>query len=331
MLPNNLHEIAEYLVADSKGILAADESSGSIKKKFDKVGIPDSEENHRKYRQMLFSSPGVEQYISGVIMFDETFRQKNDQGMLFPEFLASKNILPGIKVDLGKIESPSFPQEFYTEGLDGLGQRFEEYASLGAKLAKWRAVITVGLGKPSQAVVRVNAMALARYAELAQKAGIVPIVEPEVIADGDHSIDDCEIATHTTLDIIFEELLRLEINLSEMLLKPNMVIEGIHHSEKAAPEEIAERTVNVFRKTVPKDVAGIVFLSGGQTADQATQNLCAISKIENKPWPMSFSYGRALQDDALAAWSGKDENIEQAQRVFLDRAQKNSAARQGNC
>lgn len=323
-----LHEIASYLVADFKGILAADESGGTIKKRFEAQNIEDSQEMHRKYREMLFTTAELENYISGVILYDETFKQKTSEGKTFPEYLQNKGIYPGIKVDAGKFEAANFKGEFLTEGLDGLRDRFKKYASMGAKFAKWRAVINIGTGKPSSTITHANAVSLARYAALAQEVGIVPIIEPEVIAEGEHSIDDCEIATHTTLDIVFEELLKQKIDLKGMLLKPNMVIDGLKNGHKSSVEEIAERTINVFRKTVPKDVAGIVFLSGGQTPQEATNNLAAISKLE-KPWPVGFSYGRALQNKALESWAGKDENIEAGQNALREAAKVNSDARRG--
>lgn len=322
-----LHDVAQKLTTDFKGILAADESSGSIKKRFEKHNIEDSPEMHRKYREMLFTSSEIEDYISGVIMYDETIRQATSDGKNFAEYLQERGIVPGIKVDTGKFDAPNFPGESLTEGLDGLRDRFKEYYELGARFAKWRAVINVGQGKPSSAITHANAVSLARYAALAQEAGIVPIVEPEVLAEGNHSIDDCEIATHTTLDIVFEELMRLKVDLKGMLLKPNMVIQGLENESKATSEEIAERTVNVFKKTVPSEVAGIVFLSGGQSPEDATNNLAAVAKLGEQSWPISFSYGRALQQDALAAWAGKDENIENAQNIFRESAKRNSDAR----
>lgn len=323
-----MRENAKFLTDNFKGILAADESSSSIKKKLEKNNIQDTVENHRRYREMLFSTPEIENYISGVIMYDETFRQSNSENKLFPEYLQERGILPGIKVDLGKIDAPNFRNESITQGFDGLRERFKEYASLGAKFSKWRAVINVGVGMPSRAIVESNANTLAIYAALAQEAGIVPIVEPEVLADGDHSIDDCELATHTTLDIVFEHLMKFKVDLKAMLLKPNMIIQGIACDVKNSPEEIAQRTLRVFEKTVPKDVAGIVFLSGGQSPEEATNNLAAVSKIsQNAPWPISFSYGRALQDDALAVWAGRDENVATAQEAFKQVAKRNSDAR----
>lgn len=323
---SNLQETANYLVANNKGILAADESSSTIKKRFESVGIEDSVENHRRYREMLFTAPDIENYISGVIMYDETFRQQTSDGKNFREYLADRGIYPGIKVDIGKIEAPNFPGEYLTEGLDGLRDRFNEYAGMGARFAKWRAVINVGLGKPSKAIVQANAVSLARYATLAQEVGIVPIVEPEVLADGDHSIDDCELATHTTLDIVFEELMKMKVDLSGILLKPNMIIAGLDYDYKASSDEISERTIAVLEKCVPKEVAGIVFLSGGQSTDEATKNLCAVNKNDDGRWPVSFSFGRALQEESLKAWSGKDENKEAAQKIFYEIAKSDYEA-----
>lgn len=326
-----LQNIAQQLVADKKGILAADESTSTIKKRFDKQGIEDTEENHRKYRQLLFTTPEIENYISGVIMYDETIKQKTDDNILFPKYLADRGILPGIKVDLGKIEMPFFPGEHVTEGLDGLRDRLKEYKDLGAKFTKWRAVIHIGSGMPSSAVVHANAHALARYAALVQEAGMVPIVEPEVLMDGDHDIDQCEIVTSLTLDEVFTELIKNKVELSGMLLKPNMVISGKDCPKQASPEEINEATLRVFKKSVPQDVPGIVFLSGGQSQDEAVNNLCVMNKEQDHPWALSFSYGRALQNKALETWAGKDENIDEAQKAFLEYAKKDSDARQGIC
>ena len=323
-----LHETASAIVADHKGILAADESSGTIKKRFDAIGVESTEESRRSYRGLLFTTPGMEDYIGGVILYDETIRQSADDGTPFPEVLASKGVIPGIKVDTGAHDMAGFPGEKVTEGLDGLRARFGEYARLGARFAKWRAVITIGEGIPTDANVHANAHALARYAALSQEAGIVPIVEPEVLMDGDNSIKADYDATARILSATFEELELQDVDLKGTLLKPNMVIAGKGAPEQASAERIAELTIDNFLRHVPAAVPGIVFLSGGQSEVQATENLNAINRIGG-PWPLSFSYGRALQASALQAWGGDAGNVEAAQAVFLHRSRMNSRAAAG--
>lgn len=325
---STLKQTAQALVAPHKGILAADESSKTIQKRFDKIGITSTPETNIAYRGMLFGASGIEQYISGVILYDETIRQEID-GQSVPAYLESKGILAGIKVDKGAWKLANFENEKVTEGLDNLRDRLTEYKELGAKFAKWRAVITIGEGIPTEACILANAHALARYAALCQEQEIVPIVEPEVLMDGGHDLKRCEEVTKQTLKTVFDQLKLYQIDLEGMLLKPNMVISGKEAAEKATPQQIAEATIAVFKETVPAEVPGIVFLSGGQTPDEATENLAAINKIGG-PWQLSYSYGRALQDEALTLWAGKEENISAAQKAFLERAQKVSEARSGN-
>jgi len=320
---------AQELVAPGKGILAADESSGTIKKRFDGIGVISSEETRRAYRDLLFTTRGAEEHISGVILFDETIRQSSADGTPFPKLLASKGIIPGIKVDKGAKELAGFPGEKVTEGLDGLRDRLIEYVSLGARFAKWRAVITIGDEMPTATCIDANAHALARYASLCQETGLVPIVEPEVLMDGGHDIDICETVTTVTLATVFAELMAFGVEFEGMLLKPNMVISGTECQEQAGVAEVAEATLRCFRQTVPAAVPGIVFLSGGQSAVLATAHLNAMNRIGDAPWELSFSYGRALQAPPLAAWGGKQENVGAAQQAYLHRAALNGAARYG--
>jgi fructose-bisphosphate aldolase class I len=325
---HELHETARAIVADNKGILAADESTGTIKKRFDSIGVESTEEGRRFYRQLLFTAPGMEEYIGGVILYDETIRQATDDGTPFAELLESKGAIPGIKVDTGAHDMALWPGEKVTEGLDGLRGRLEEYRELGARFAKWRAVITIGDGIPTDACIAANAHALARYAALCQEAGIVPIVEPEVLMDADNSLETCQEVTTRTLHATFEQLYELAVDLQGALLKPNMVIPGKGCSDQASPARIAEATVATFRGVVPAAVPGIVFLSGGQSEVQATENLNAINQIGG-PWALSFSYGRALQASALSEWGGDASNAEAAQAAFVHRARMNALAAAG--
>jgi fructose-bisphosphate aldolase, class I len=320
-----LYDTARAIVADHKGILAADESTGTIKKRFDTIGVESTEETRRAYRNLLFTTPGMEEYIGGVILYDETIRQSADDGTPFPELLASKGVVPGIKVDTGAKPMALFAGETVTEGLDGLRERLAEYYELGARFAKWRAVITIGDGIPTDACLHANAHALARYAALCQEAGLVPIVEPEVLMDGDHTIEVCDDVTGRTLRAVFAELYEADVHLRGMLLKPNMVIAGKDCPTQDPPERVAELTVHNFLRHVPALVPGIVFLSGGQSEVQATENLNAINRVGG-PWPLSYSYGRALQASALEAWRGDPANVESAQAAFLHRARMNSLA-----
>ena len=330
MSKEQLEKVARALVAKGKGILAADESMGTIKRRFDSIKIESSETNRRAYRDMLFTTPGIEQAISGVILFDETLRTKANDGTPFPELLAKKGIMPGIKVDKGPVDIPSFPGEVVTEGLDGLRGRLKEYSELGAKFAKWRAVITIGDGIPTYTCLKANGHALARYAALCQEAAIVPIVEPEVLLDGNHSIERCQDVSEETLRITFAELAEQRVYLEGMVLKPSMVVSGKDNARQAGVEEVAERTLRCLKRAVPGAVPGIAFLSGGQSAVSATEHLNAMNKMGPHPWEVSFSYARALQDPALKAWKGEATNVAAAQKIFYHRAKMNSAARSGS-
>lgn len=327
-MAHELHDTARAIVADDKGILAADESTGTIKKRFDAIGVESTEENRRTYRQLLFTASGMENSIGGVILYDETLRQSADDGTPFAEVLASKGVVPGIKVDTGAHDQAGLPGEKITEGLDGLRGRFEEYHRLGARFAKWRAVITIADGIPTDANLRANAHALARYAALSQEAGIVPIVEPEVLMDGDNSLEVCLEVTTRTLHETFSALYDQGIDLHGALLKPNMVVPGKGSPDQVSPERVAEATVNTFLGVVPAAIPGIVFLSGGQSEVEATANLNAINQLGG-PWPLSFSYGRALQASALETWGGDTASTEAAQAAFVHRARMNALAVSG--
>ncbi len=327
---HQLESVARGVVAPGKGILAADESFPTIKKRFDSINVETSEEQRRAYRELLFTTSGVEEFISGVITFDETMRHKSLDGIPFPELLSSKNMYPGIKVDKGAVPLPGFPGEKFTQGLDGLRERLAEYVEMGAKFTKWRAVYTIGNNIPTPYGQKVNAEGLAQYAALSQEAGLVPIVEPEVLMDGDHTIEKCEEVTTVTLKTVFGSLLDAGVSMEGMLLKPNMILSGKSSAEQASVQEAAEATIRVLKRTVPSAVPGIVFLSGGQTSAQATENLSAMNAIGGFPWQLSFSYGRALQEDTLKAWVGKESNVAEAQKVFYRRAKLNSMARFGD-
>jgi len=329
MADNELHKTAQALVADGKGILAADESGGTIKKRFDSIGLESTEENRRAYRDMLFTTPGAEEYVSGVILFDETIRQSGLDGTPFPELLASKGVIPGIKVDEGALPLAGAEGETVTEGLDGLRKRLEEYRGLGASFAKWRATYTITDDLPSDYCIWANAHALARYAALCQEAGIVPIVEPEVLQDGTHSIERSYHVTCRVLAAVYTELYDQRVDIEGTLLKPNMVLSGYSASNRAGVEDVADLTLKCFYKHVPAAVPGIVFLSGGQSDEDATAHLNAMNAKGPHPWAISFSYGRALQAPAIKAWGGKAENVEAGQRAYYHRAKMNSAARTG--
>ena len=323
---------AKALVAPGKGILAADESSGTIKRRFDSINAESTDENRRDYREMLFRTIGVDAYISGVILYDETIRQPGADGTQLVQVLSSRGIIPGIKVDKGTQPLSFSPNELVTEGLDGLAPRLAEYHELGARFAKWRAVINVGPGIPTARCIEVNAHALARYAALSQAADLVPIVEPEVLMDGTHDIDACYAATRATLLETFAQLDRQGVELEGMLLKPNMVLSGASASNRAPSEVVAEMTIDCFKRTIPAMMPGIVFLSGGQSDDEATVNLNAINVYAAKvgaPWTISYSFGRGLQSAPLKAWGGRPENVGAAQAAFHHRAQLTSAAQQG--
>jgi fructose-bisphosphate aldolase class I len=326
----NLEEVARALVAPGKGILAADESDGTIKKRFDSIGVESTEENRRAYRDMLFTTEGAPDHISGVILYDETIRQSSADGTPFPKLLEQQGVIAGIKVDTGAKDLANAPGEKITEGLDGLRERLNEYRELGAKFAKWRAVITIGKGIPSEYCLWTNAHALARYGALAQEAGLVPIIEPEVLMDGDHSIETSFEVTSRTLHAVFTELRDQKVWFEQMLLKPNMVLSGYEASDRAGVQEVADQTIRCFRRHVPAAVPGIVFLSGGQTDEDATAHLNAMNAMGPHPWELSFSYGRALQAPALKAWSGAVENVPAGQAAYLHRARMNGLARSGS-
>ncbi len=329
MNKQELEITAQYIVQAGKGILAADESSPTIKKRFDTIDVDSTEENRRAYRELLFTTEGVESHVSGVILFDETIRQSSQDGIPFPELLSKKGIYPGIKVDQGAKNLAGFTGEKITEGLDGLRERLAEYRELGAKFAKWRAVITIGRDIPTRFCIDANAHALARYAALCQEVDLVPIVEPEVLMDGDHDISRCRDVTAATLKSVYAALFEHCVYLEGTLLKPNMVLSGKDCPTQAGPQEVAEATVKCFRQVVPGAVPGIVFLSGGQSSEQATENLNAMNAMGKHPWELSFSYGRALQEHALKAWQGKASNVAAAQHAYFHRARCNGAARYG--
>jgi fructose-bisphosphate aldolase class I len=326
---HELEATARALVAAGKGILAADESSGTIKKRFDSIRVESTEQNRRSYREMLFTTPGCEEFISGVILFDETLRQKGSDGTPLPQVLEKKGILPGIKVDKGVQKLPFSADEKITEGLDGLRARLVEYRGLGARFAKWRAVIEIGEGKPSEACLRTNADALARYAALCVDEGLVPIVEPEILMDGTHTLECSFATTERTLHFVFGALFEQRVPLEQILLKPNMVLSGYSCPQQASVQQVAEETIRCFRRVVPAAVPGVVFLSGGQSDEAATAHLDAMNRIGGFPWQMSFSYGRALQAPALKAWAGRPDQLSAGQQAFYHRARLNGAARHG--
>lgn len=325
---SELHKIALGMVAKGRGILAADESTSTIAKRFDSIKLESTPENRRSYRDMLFSTPGVAAAISGVICYDETLRQKTASGVPFPEYLAKLGMIPGIKVDTGAKPLANFPGETITEGLDGLRERLVEYYKLGARFAKWRAVIDIGKDIPSSFAIEANAHALARYAALCQEQGIVPIVEPEVLMDGDHSIERCEAVTDATLCEVFLQLARHKVYLEGIVLKPNMVISGKKSANRAGPAQVAEATVRCLKRWVPAAVPGIAFLSGGQSSEEATLHL-SLMNAQPLPWALTFSYGRALQDHALKAWAGKAANVAAGQKELAKRARLNGLAATG--
>jgi fructose-bisphosphate aldolase, class I len=332
-MADTLAQTAAKMVAPGKGLLAADESNSTIAKRFDKIGLVSTEEHRRDYRELLFrANDAMSNYVSGVILYDETIRQKAKDGTTLVDLIRKSAALPGIKVDLGAKPLALQPGETITEGLDGLRKRLQEYRDLGARFAKWRAVIDIGPGMPSHNAINANAHALARYAALCQEEQIVPIVEPEVLMDGPvaaHDIDTCYRVTEWTLKTVFEELYYARVALDGMVLKPNMVIAGKNSAKQASPSEVAEKTVRVLKSCVPPAVAGIAFLSGGQSDEQATEHLSLINQIGQMPWPLTFSYGRALQAAAIATWGGKPENVAAAQRAFTHRARMNSLAATG--
>ena len=330
MVGQDLASIAQAMVAPGKGILAADESSPTIKKRFESIGAESTEESRRTYRELLFTTAGMADYISGVILFDETIRQACADGTPFASYLTDLGVVPGIKVDKGAKALAGFPGETVTEGLDGLRERLEEYYGLGARFSKWRAVITIGDSIPSDFCLLANAHALARYAALCQEAGIVPIVEPEVLMDGGHTLERCETVTAAALRVLFEQLDAHRVDLTGIVLKPNMVISGTECADRAGVQEVAEATVRCLTANVPDAVPGIAFLSGGQSAEEATAHLNAMNALGAHPWQLSFSYGRALQAPVLSAWKGDPANFEAGQQAFFKRAKLNGLARQGD-
>lgn len=321
-----LQKVAAQMVFPGKGILAADESNATIEKRLAKINVPSTEDNRRAYREMLFTTPGLSEYISGVILYDETFRQNASTGKSFVSMLEHAGILPGIKVDLGTADMIGSPNEKVTKGLEGLHERLVEYAKLGAKFCKWRAVITIGVGLPTDDNIRQNTKDLAAYAKACQECGLVPIVEPEVLMDGTHSMARCAEVSEKTLTVLFEELKKAGAVIEGMILKTNMVVPGKESGETASAEAIADATLALFKKILPNNLPGQAFLSGGQSEVEATVNLNEMSKRGPHPWKLSFSYGRALQDSALKAWGGNQENVAAAQTTLAKRAKMNSLA-----
>ncbi|HUN27596.1 MAG TPA: class I fructose-bisphosphate aldolase [Steroidobacteraceae bacterium] len=326
---SELERTAQAMVAKGRGILAADESSSTIKRRFDSIKLDSTEEHRRSYREMLFTAPDAGQYVSGVILYDETIRQRTHDGVPFPEYLREHGMIPGIKVDTGAKPLAGFPGETITEGLDGLRERLTGYHQLGARFAKWRAVIDIGADIPSDFAIHANAHALARYAALCQEQDIVPIVEPEVLMDGDHSIVRCQEVTERVLAEVFRQLFAHRIWLEGMVLKPNMVISGKSAANRAGPQEVADATVRCLKHHVPAAVPGIAFLSGGQSPQEATLHLSLMNQMGPLPWNLTFSYGRALQDTALKGWGGAAANFAAGQKEFARRAKLNGLATKG--
>tara|TARA_Y100000590_G_scaffold428572_1_gene540047 strand:+ start:3734 stop:4756 length:1023 start_codon:yes stop_codon:yes gene_type:complete len=329
MSVKNLDEISKKMMEPGKGILAADESTGTIKKRLDTINVKSTEETRRQYREILFTTKNIEEYISGVIMFDETIDQSNSDGVSFIQVLTKKNIVPGIKVDKSTWPLEGAPEYPITEGLDGLKARCDNYAEKGLCFTKWRAVIKIVNSQTPDIVIKSNTHALARYAAIAQSSGLVPIVEPEVLMDGDHSIETCQKITKKTLTSLYDELNKFNVRIEGTILKPNMILPGTSSAEKVSPAEVAERTINTFINCVPSSVPGIAFLSGGLSEIEASTNLNEINNIGDQPWELTFSFGRALQSSTLTTWSGKNGNINKSQSVFLHRAKMNGLARAG--
>ena len=325
-----LYEIVAALMAPGKGILAADESDATAGKRLAMVHLPNEPENRQDFRELLFAAPGTEEYLSGVIMYDSSIKNFTDDGVPFPDVLTAKGIVPGIKVDLGTVDLHGFKGEVVSQGLDDLEARFKEYYDLGARFAKWRAVITIDEDElPTDAAITMNCIFLARYAQLAQAAGIVPMVEPEVIYAGDHNLQKAEMVTTRTLQILFQTLMTYKVDLEGLILKSSMVLAGDMCSEQSTPEQIANATMRTFHMSVPHEVGGIVFLSGGQTPKRSTENLNAMAKLGPQPWPITFSFSRAIEEPVLMAWQGKPENIPEAQKTLLHACKMNSLATQG--
>ncbi|PIR84072.1 fructose-bisphosphate aldolase class I [Candidatus Kaiserbacteria bacterium CG10_big_fil_rev_8_21_14_0_10_51_14] len=330
MNAETLKKTAQQMVASGKGILAADESSGTIEKRFTKINLPSTEDNRRAYREMIITTPGLGEHISGIILYDETIRQSAANGTPFVKILQSSGVLPGIKVDQGTKDMDGSPNEKVTKGLDGLPERLKEYAAMGAKFAKWRAVITIeGEALPTDANIRQNAKDLAAYAKMCQEADIVPMVEPEVLMDGSHTMERCREVSERTLTALFEELKNAGVLIEGTILKTNMVVPGKESGEKKTADEVAEATLGVFRKVLPDTLPGQTFLSGGQSELEATEHLNAMNKRGPFPWKLSFSYGRALQDSALKKWAGNPANVSAAQQILSHRAKMNGLATEG--
>jgi fructose-bisphosphate aldolase, class I len=329
MEKEGLLKTVAQLMQSGKGILAADESDATAGKRLEMVHLPNEEEHRRAFRELLFTAPGIEEYLSGVILYDSTIRGETSDGIPFADLLTARGIVPGIKVDLGTVPLEGFPGEVVTEGLDGLAERFKEYYALGARFAKWRAVITIDKDIPTDECIMINAGMLARYAAVAQANKIAPMVEPEVIFAGDHSLERAEAVTMRTIQLLMDTLRRYKVDLSATILKTSMVLAGDKHKEQSTPEEVADATLRTLHLSVPHEVGGIVFLSGGQSPKRATENLNAIAKMGQQPWPISSSYSRALEEPVLTAWQGKEGNIEIAQKALLYRAKMNSLAQQG--
>ena len=325
-----LYETVAALLAPGKGILAADESDSTAGKRLDMVHLPNTPENRREWREIMLTAEGIEEYISGVIFYDSTIKDETSDGVPFADLLLARGIVPGIKVDLGVKDLQGFKGEVVTQGLDDLDKRFSEYYELGARFAKWRMVVTIDEEElPTDASLKMNAMAMVRYAQLAQDAGIVPIVEPEVIFEGDHSLAKAEMVTTRTLQILFQALMEYNVDLSGLILKSSMVLAGSKHNEVSTPEQVAQSTLRTFHMSVPHEVAGIVFLSGGQTPKRSTDNLNAIAKMGQQPWPITYSFSRAIEEPMLMTWGGKPENAEASQKALLDNCKENSLASQG--
>jgi fructose-bisphosphate aldolase class I len=325
-----LYEIAAALLAPGKGILAADESDATAAKRLDMVHLENTPENRRAWREAMLGAEGLEAYISGVILYDSTLRDETSDGIPFADLLTARGIVPGIKVDLGVKDLQGFKGEVVSQGLDDLDKRFAEYYDMGARFAKWRAVITIDEDElPTDAALRMNAIMLTRYAQLAQEAGIVPIVEPEVLFEGDHSLQKAEQVTTRALQILFQTLMEYKVDLSGLILKSSMVLAGSKYSEESNPEQVAQATLRTFHMSVPHEVAGIVFLSGGQTPKRSTNNLNAIAKMGAQPWPITYSFSRAIEEPMLLAWGGKPENVAKSQEVLLQVCKENSLAAQG--
>ena len=325
-----LYETVAAMMASGKGILAADESDATAGKRLAMVHLPNEPENRQDFREILFAAPGIEEYLSGVIMYDSSIKNFTDDGVPFPDVLTAKGILPGIKVDLGTVDLQGFKGEVVSQGLDNLAERFKEYYDLGARFAKWRAVVTIDDEElPTDAALTMNAMMLTRYAQIAQEAGIVPMVEPEVIFAGDHNLAKAEMVTTRALQILFHTLQTYKVDLEGLVLKSSMVLAGDMCPEQSTPEQVANATLRTFHLSVPHDVGGIVFLSGGQTPKRSTENLNAIAKLGEQPWPITFSFSRAIEEPVLLAWKGKPENIPDAQKTLLHVCKMNSLATQG--